>query len=476
MNDEAVLKVDGLGKQFKIYTSPWGRLWEWFTLGKRVRHQLFWAVRNVSFELRSGEFLGIIGVNGSGKSTLLKMITGVLQPTEGSFQNRGRVLSLLELSGGFDRYLTGRENVIRTAEFLGFPEGYVQERMEQIKEFSELGDFFDRPERIYSTGMSTRLAFSLYAFLEADVLLLDEVLAVGDIFFRQKCYGRLEELVANGTTIILVSHNIAMIRYYCRKVLVLHQGELVFFGEADRGVRVFMNVQLSGPPILAGDTYQQEEEDFNLSRPNTPADALGTFWPTAESFTSFPISEKSSKANLIRLAICNEQGLPCVAFKQGEKAYFFCEYQMQEDIGVPVTTLEIMSEFNVLIHSKNTLQSEAEIPRMVRRGDKLRVSQSICLGLAPGNYTLNLGLAAMHPDKYDQLGTFSETYPGGELANLSRTEQAGVFVVMAHGGDRARQLHGGICDLPSDCRVELIAGSEEFANPLVFNLEANQNG
>lgn len=130
MRDDVVLRVNGLGKQFKLYSNPWCRLGEWLRMGKGTFHKPFWAVRDVSFEVRRGECLGIIGINGAGKSTLLKMMTGVLQATEGAYQIDGRVLSLLELSGGFDKYLTGRENVIRTTEFLGFPDGYARERMD----------------------------------------------------------------------------------------------------------------------------------------------------------------------------------------------------------------------------------------------------------------------------------------------------------------------------------------------------------
>ena len=282
MNDDVVLRVTGLGKHFKIYDSPWGRLREWMVPGKGVHHRPFWAVKDVSFEVRRGEFLGIIGASGAGKSTLLKIITGVLQATEGTCSVDGRVLSLLELSGGFDKYLTGKENVIRTAEALGFSGGYAQKRMERIKEFSGLEEFFERQVRFYSSGMSARLAFSLYAFLESKVLILDEVLAVGDIFLRQKCYARLEELIARGTTIILVSHNIGMIRYYCDNVLVLHRGEKVYHGETDRGIRVFMNVQRIQSPKLARDTFAEDESD--LEAPSSSRIGSGIPWPAGESF------------------------------------------------------------------------------------------------------------------------------------------------------------------------------------------------
>ena len=185
MNVEIVLQVKNLGKRFKLYSDTWGRIKEWLTFGRHSYHKDFWSLKDISFQVHRGGFLGVIGPNGAGKSTLLKVITGVLEPTEGSYQIDGKVLSLIELSGGMDDDLTGRENIIRSAQLLGFPDGYLKERMTHIAEFADLGDFFDTPLRFYSSGMRIRLAFSLFAFLECDVLILDEVLAVGDIFLNK---------------------------------------------------------------------------------------------------------------------------------------------------------------------------------------------------------------------------------------------------------------------------------------------------
>ena len=223
--NEIVLQVENLGKCFKIYRNPWDRAREWISPKKCSYHQSFWSLRNVSFEVRRGEFLGIIGENGAGKSTLLKIITGVLKPTEGSYRLNGKVLSLLELGTDFNFELSGRSNAIYSAELLGFPPGYVQSRLAAIEAFSELGEFFDRPMKIYSSGMKARLAFSLFSFLECDVLILDEVLAVGDIFFQQKCYARLEELIKQQVTIILVTHQLDTVQQYCKEAILLHQGK-----------------------------------------------------------------------------------------------------------------------------------------------------------------------------------------------------------------------------------------------------------
>ncbi|MBW4695445.1 MAG: ATP-binding cassette domain-containing protein, partial [Lyngbya sp. HA4199-MV5] len=161
---DIVLQVESLGKCFKIYRNPWDRAREWIS-PRQQYHQPFWSLRHVSFAVRRGEFLGIMGENGAGKSTLLKIITGVLKPTEGSYRLEGKVLSLLELGTDFNFELSGRANAIYSAELLGFPPGFVQSRLQEIEAFSELGEFFDRPMKLYSSGMKARLAFSLFAFL-----------------------------------------------------------------------------------------------------------------------------------------------------------------------------------------------------------------------------------------------------------------------------------------------------------------------
>jgi lipopolysaccharide transport system ATP-binding protein len=300
MHDKIILRVNNLGKCFKIYSNPWQRALEWAIPGKRTYHQPFWALQNISFEVQRGEFLGIIGQNGAGKSTLLKILSGVLQPTTGTYHIQGRVLSMLELGRDFSPYLTGRENAIRNTELLGFPDGYVQERMEQIAQFSELGEFFDRPVGLYSTGMSARLAFSLYAFLDCEVLILDEVLAVGDLFFRQKCYARLEELMTDKITIIIVTHNMGTVRHYCDHVIVLNKGQKIYEGESQKAIYLFHQLRYDRADILPETVPQEELPEDSLSVNNK------IFWPAEHVFTLVSYLS-STLSRLTRFAICNQR-------------------------------------------------------------------------------------------------------------------------------------------------------------------------
>ncbi len=196
-----------------------------------IKYEEFWALRDVSFEVRSGEVLGIIGHNGAGKSTLLKVISGILKPTAGSISVSGTVVPMLELGSGFDFDLTGRENIFLNGAILGYSEEFLNDKYDEIVEFSELGNFIDVPLRNYSSGMVMRLAFSVATVVNPDILIVDEILAVGDAEFQEKSKKRMLELMGGGTTVLFVSHSIEQIREMCDQVLWLDHGQAKMLGE-----------------------------------------------------------------------------------------------------------------------------------------------------------------------------------------------------------------------------------------------------
>ena len=198
-----------------------------------LKYEEFWALKNVSFEVEKGEVLGIIGHNGAGKSTLLKVISGILKPTEGSMTICGNIVPMLELGSGFDYDLTGRENIFLNGAILGYSEQYLKDKYDEIVEFSELGRFIDVPIRNYSSGMLMRLAFSIATVVKPDILIVDEILAVGDANFQEKSRCRMKELMNGGTTVLFVSHSLEQIREMCDKVIWLERGEMKMCGPTD---------------------------------------------------------------------------------------------------------------------------------------------------------------------------------------------------------------------------------------------------
>lgn len=198
---------------------------------RKLQYEEFYALQDVSFEIKKGEVVGIVGNNGAGKSTLLKVISGILKPTKGSVSLKGNVVPMLELGSGFDFDLTGRENIFLNGAILGYSESFLKEKYDEIIAFSELGEFIDIPVRNYSSGMIMRLAFSIASMVSPDILIVDEILAVGDAAFQEKSYARMTEMMSHGTTVLLVSHNIEQIRRLCDRVIWLDHGHIVAAGD-----------------------------------------------------------------------------------------------------------------------------------------------------------------------------------------------------------------------------------------------------
>jgi lipopolysaccharide transport system ATP-binding protein len=228
-----MIELINLSKRYKIYQSPSDRLKEWLSLGRNPRHKEFWALRGITLAMPRGTSLGIIGQNGAGKSTLLRILTGITQPTEGTYEIGGRVAGLLELATGFNPQFTGRQNVLINGRLLGLAKEEVAERLEEIIAFAEVGEFIDLPMRTYSSGMYVRLGFALAASIDPQVLLIDEVLSVGDAYFQQKCTKRLKEFKENGVTTVIASHDPGAIKTLCNQAALLDEGRLVCQGKPD---------------------------------------------------------------------------------------------------------------------------------------------------------------------------------------------------------------------------------------------------
>jgi len=230
MNADYAVKPTGLRKCYKVYPEASARLIEFLSRGKVKKHQEKWALQDVSFDIPRGSALGIVGANGAGKSTLLKVISGVTQPTTGSYQINGRLSSLLELGAGFHPEFSGRDNIFMNATIMGMSRAEIEERFGEVAEFADLGIFLEQPLRTYSSGMAMRLAFAVALLADPEILILDEVLAVGDQEFQKKCMDRISQIRQSGTSILFVSHSIYHVRSICDKAIWIHDGRIVMGG------------------------------------------------------------------------------------------------------------------------------------------------------------------------------------------------------------------------------------------------------
>jgi ABC-type polysaccharide/polyol phosphate transport system ATPase subunit len=234
-----VISVRNISKLYRIYDNPSGRLKEILLRGRRKYHRDFWALRDVSFEVPVGETVGIIGRNGAGKTTLLQIIAGVLQPTVGDVRVEGRITALLELGSGFNHEYTGRENIVLAGQILGFSEAEMRARLDVIVRFAELEGFIDQPVKTYSTGMIMRLAFAAAIHVDPDVLIVDEALSVGDVYFQRKSLDRIEYFRQAGKTVLFVSHDPRLIQRFCTRALWLEAGQTAMLGEAREVVTAY---------------------------------------------------------------------------------------------------------------------------------------------------------------------------------------------------------------------------------------------
>jgi len=225
--------VSNLGKAYKRYPSQWARLAEWIMPWARPHHSLHWVLQGVNFTVQPGEAVGIIGINGAGKSTLLKMITGTTQPTTGSVRITGRVAALLELGMGFHPDFTGRENVYMAAQLKGMNREEIADKMREIEEFAEIGDYIDQPVRVYSSGMQVRLAFSVATAWRPEILIVDEALSVGDAYFQHKSFARIREFREQGNTLLIVSHDRNAIQTLCDRAILLEKGTVIKDGDPE---------------------------------------------------------------------------------------------------------------------------------------------------------------------------------------------------------------------------------------------------
>lgn len=240
---ENAVEITDLSKCFKVYKKQYHRLAEMVT-GRR-KHEEYWALRNVNLTVKKGEALGIVGANGAGKSTLLKLICGALYGTGGTVLVHGRVLSLLELGTGFHPELTGIDNIFNSASMQGFERKEIEEKLEDIIEFADIGEYIHVPVKTYSSGMYVRLAFALYACLEPDIYIVDEALSVGDVFFQQKCYERMRQMKEQGVTIIMVSHDPAPVVSFCDRAVLIQKGRIAGEGKPDIILDMYQALQYS---------------------------------------------------------------------------------------------------------------------------------------------------------------------------------------------------------------------------------------
>ena len=386
MDKNLAISVQGVSKIYKLYDKPIDRLKEAVSLTHKSYHRDFFALSDISFDVKKGETVGIIGTNGSGKSTILKIITGVLSPTTGTAEVSGNISALLELGAGFNSEYTGLENIYMNGTMMGFSRQEMERRMDDILRFADIGDFVNQPVKTYSSGMFVRLAFALAINVDPEILIVDEALSVGDVFFQAKCYRRMEEMMKNGTTILMVSHDMGSIIKYCDKVVLLNRGHFVAQGEAGKMVDLYKKILANQTDELAEALIEEKKEALGL-----PVEATVSDKRMKDRMNLNPEVQEygDGRASFEDFGTLDARGNVTNLLLKGEMFTIRERVRFHAPIENPIFTYTLRDKKGTDITGTNTLFEGTEI-KPVKDGDVYTVSFWQKMNLQGGEYLLSM--------------------------------------------------------------------------------------
>ncbi|MDD6811579.1 MAG: ABC transporter ATP-binding protein [Lachnospiraceae bacterium] len=390
------IQIKDLEKVYKLYDKPSDRLKETLGFGRKKRHTEHHALKGVNMTVRQGETVGIIGTNGSGKSTILKIITGVLSPTRGEVKVNGRISALLELGAGFNMEYNGIENIYLNGTMMGFSEKEINEKMDAILEFADIGEYVHQPVKTYSSGMFVRLAFAVAINIEPEILIVDEALSVGDVFFQAKCYHKFEEFKEMGKTILFVSHDLSSISKYCDRVVLLNQGVKLGEGNPKEMIDAYKQVLVGQYPLAeSGEENLLNDEQLKEAAAKR-ADEAGE----RDANVNPDLLEYGSKKALItEYYITDEKGVKSSAIIKGSSFHIHMKVEMIEDIAAPIFAFTIKNIKGTEITGTNTM-FEKSFLEPVKAGDVKEIIFTQEMNLQGGEYLLSLGVTGYEEDDF----------------------------------------------------------------------------
>lgn len=388
--DQAVVELNGLSKCYWTHNSPLKRLWA-ALFPEKQSGTPFWALSDASFSVMPGETVGLVGKNGAGKSTLLQLITGILQPTKGSYKTSGRVSALLELGAGFNPEFTGLENARLNASLMGLSPDEFEDALPDIIEFSGLGDFLERPVKTYSSGMFVRLAFAVAINMRPDVLIIDEALAVGDIRFQSKCFRRLDALKANGVSILFVTHSTESIIKYCDRAVLIDGGKLVQIGEPKAIVQRYMEMMFDSEVSRIDRTVATTNQQSQDLDPNVD------YCPKQLAYNTNEERWGDGRAKIFHYELLVD-GQPSFKARSGQRICIHFRVAFFEALEGLIFGLTIKLPGGETIYGTNTRLQESDI-RIYKKHEQVQVSFEFEANLLPNDYFISLGVAQDHLDK-----------------------------------------------------------------------------
>ena len=396
---------------YKLYDKPSDRLKEALGLTRKKLYKEHYALRDVNFDIQEGECVGIIGTNGSGKSTILKIITGVLTPTQGEVKVDGRISALLELGAGFNMEYSGLENVYLNGTMIGFSKEEIDARLDDILEFADIGDFIHQPVKTYSSGMFVRLAFAVAINIDPEILVVDEALSVGDVFFQAKCYHKFEEFKKQGKTILLVSHDLSSVSKYCDRVILLNKGVKLDEGSPKQMVDLYKQLLVGQDPV------KQQEADKE-KKAAVQSEGTGNFQANPNM-----LEYGNRMAEIIHFEVLDDRGMLSNTIEKGTEFKIRMKVHFNEDIQEPIMAYTFKNIKGTEITGTNTMFEKAQVARS-GAGDECTVTFTQNMDLQGGEYLLSFGCTGY---KDGDFTVFHRLYDACNITVVSSKNTVGFY-------------------------------------------------
>lgn len=427
MAEDIAISVNDVSKMYKLYDNPMDRLKESLGLSRKKKYKEHYALNHVSFQVKKGETVGIIGTNGSGKSTILKIITGVLSPTAGEVSVNGRISALLELGAGFNGEYSGIENVYLNGSMIGFSREEIDAKLQSILDFADIGDFVYQPVKTYSSGMFVRLAFAVAINIDPEILIVDEALSVGDVFFQAKCYRKFEEFKEMGKTILFVSHDLSSIGKYCDRVVLLNKGEKLAEGGAKEMVNLYRRVLVNQyedadqSENKEGSTAENGQSGNNAAGEN----GQGSQKLMKDSLNLNPqVLEYGSKlGEIVDFAIRDDTGMITNVIEKGKEFSVQMKVNFQADVSDPIFAFTLKDLKGTEITGTNTMYEHTPL-KPQKAGDVREITFKQVMPLEAGEYMLCLGCTGY---KDGDFTVFHRLYDVCNLTVITDKKAVGYF-------------------------------------------------
>ena len=423
-SSEVVLKIEGLSKGYKMFARKKDRIIE--TLFPAVkRHGVFEAMHNFNLEVKKGEVLGVLGKNGAGKSTLLKMITGVVTPTSGTIEAKGKISSLLELGTAFNQELTGYENIYQHGQVMGLTNEEIKSREQEIIEFADIGDHLYQPVKTYSSGMFARLAFACAINVDPDILIVDEVLSVVDMSFQLKCFKKFQQFKESGKTILFVTHSITDILRNCTRTIIIDSGRKIFDGDVKEGVEKYKKI-IVGLDEKQSKTGLQTDSQILEENPNYKSneEVVGEEWKTHFNENPNLIDYGNGAAQVIDYGMFDENGNYISVLENDKTVVLKSKILFKQDVKEPIFTMTVKDFKGLEMAGTNTLIEKVATGEY-KKGDIVTAEFKQVINVAPGKYTLSF--SCTHFNHKGELEVLNRKYDALLIEVLSTKDTVGLM-------------------------------------------------